>query len=50
MTQEERLEKLFEEIRGKISEGWVIEALSVSRAKTDGDKKIIYVEVEVLEQ
>lgn len=49
MTQEERLEKLFEEIRSKISDGWVIEALSVNRF-TDGDKKVIYVEVEVLEQ
>ena len=50
MNQQERLEKLFEEIRGKLSDGWLIEALSVSRAKTDGNKKVIYVEVEVLEQ
>ena len=50
MNQQERLEKLFEEIRSKVSDGWVIESLSVSRAKTDGDKKVIYVEVEVLEQ
>ena len=49
MTNEERLEKLFEEIRSKVSDGWVIEALSVNRF-TDGDKKIIYVEVEVLGQ
>ena len=50
MNQNELLEKLFEEIRGKLSDGWIIESLSVSRAKTDGDKKVIYVEVEVLEQ
>lgn len=50
MNQQERLEKLFEEIRDKLSDGWVIETLSVTRAKTDGDKKVIYAEVEVLEQ
>ena len=49
MNQNERLEKLFEEIRSKVSDGWVIESLSVNRF-TDGDKKIIYVEVEVLGQ
>lgn len=50
MNQSERLEKLFEEIRSKVYDGWTIEALSITRAKTDGDKKVIYVEIEVLEQ
>lgn len=50
MNQNERLEKLFEEIRSKVSDGWIIESLSVTRAKTDGDKKVIYIEVEVLEE
>ena len=50
MNQEERVEKMIEEIRSKISDGWIIESLSVSSAKTAGDKIVIYVEVEVLEQ
>ena len=49
MNQQERLEKLFEEIRSKVSDGWVIEAPSVNRF-TDGNMKIIHVEVEVLGQ
>lgn len=50
MTNEERLEKMFEEIRSKVSEGWHVESLSVNRFTLDSGSKSVYIELEIVQK
>lgn len=50
MDNNERLEKMIEEVRDLIAQGWRIEALSVSRYKLDSGGKSTYIELEISEE
>ena len=50
MDNNERLEKMIEEVRQRISEGWRIEAISVSRYRVDSGGKSMYIELEISEE
>lgn len=49
MTNEERLDKALDELREKLMEGWNIESISANRYTNDSSKKVLVVEIELVE-
>lgn len=50
LTNQERFEKMVEELREKIAEGWQIEVVQANRSFNDNEKRILWAEVELVEQ
>lgn len=50
LTNEQRFEKAVEELREKIAEGWQIEVVQATRSFNDNEKRVLWVEVELVEQ
>lgn len=49
LTNIERFDKLVDEIREKISEGWEVEVVQATRTYSDNEKRVLWVEVELVE-
>lgn len=49
MDNKERVEKMIEEVRDKLSDGWQVEAVSVNRWNTEG-RQVVYIELEIVKE
>jgi len=50
LTNTERFDKLVDELREKMAEGWEIEVVQATRSYNDNEKRVLWVEVELVEQ
>lgn len=50
LTNEQRFDKMVEELREKIAEGWQIEVVQINRYFNDSEKRVLWAEVELVEQ
>lgn len=49
LTNEQRFDKMVEELREKIAEGWQIEVVQANRSFNDNEKRVLWIEVELVE-
>ena len=49
LTNQERFEKMVEELREKIAEGWQIEVVQANRSFNEDEKRVLWVEIELVE-